>query len=71
MDECEHKWVANSGEGGEPVFKTNRHMAFMPTMHVKCSVCNDRTWMSLATWEQYVRNHVMRPRLPHGMGGNF
>ena len=50
MDEHTHKWISNSGQGGEPIFKVNKQMAWVPHMHVKCSLCNDRTWMSRATW---------------------
>ena len=51
MEECKHVWVSNSGAGGEPVFRTHPQLAGMiPCMHVKCELCNDRTWFSQATW---------------------
>ena len=53
MEDCKHKWVSNSGQGGEPNFKVNKQMAGMPHMHVTCALCNDRTWMSKATWDAW------------------
>ncbi len=47
---CKHVWVANSGRGGEPVFKINRQMHGSPIMHAKCSVCGDRTWFTVSQW---------------------
>lgn len=46
--ECSHRWVANSGQGGEPVFKANRMISAEPVMHVACSICGSRTWMTKA-----------------------
>lgn len=47
---CKHIWVANSGRGGEPDFRLNRQMSNEPLMHVKCSICGDRTWLTEAQW---------------------
>ncbi len=49
---CSHSWVANSGQGGEPVFRMNRTMSRDPLMHVMCSKCGARTWFSEAKWKQ-------------------
>lgn len=51
IDKCDHYWIANSGYGGEPVFKTNRTMSmYEPIMHVKCLPCGCRTWFSKKQW---------------------
>ncbi len=50
-DECVHVWVANAGDGGEPVFRPNRHMSADPLMHVCCEECNARTWFTREQWE--------------------
>lgn len=50
MSECNHIWIANSGKGGEPQFKKNSQIGSIPTMHVKCSDCGCRTWLSQAAW---------------------
>jgi len=47
MSECNHKWIANSGQGGKPLF-TGRSML----MHVKCKLCNCRTWMDKSAWDK-------------------
>ncbi len=49
--DCEHVWVANSGAGGEPKFKMNRHMSHDPLMHVKCTKCGGRTWLTDNDWD--------------------
>ena len=49
---CTHVWVANSGAGGEPKFK--KGLSDVPTMHIKCSSCGDRTWVSEPEW--YTKN---------------
>lgn len=46
VSECNHKWIANSGQGGEPSFKGRDSL-----MHVKCEKCNGRTWMTQMMWE--------------------
>ena len=56
MSECDHKWVANSGNGGEPVFKVNLTMSSQPLMHVKCSSCGARTWMTEYRWFHHWMN---------------
>lgn len=51
MGECEHYWVPNSGRGGEPKFLMNRTMhPTEPLMHVQCSRCGVRTWLTEAQW---------------------
>lgn len=50
---CEHKWVANSGKGGEPVFRRNNQMGRNPIMHVRCSACGDRTWFTYEQWNDH------------------
>lgn len=49
--DCEHVWISNSGAGGEPKFRTNRQMSVEPLMHVKCSECNSRTWLTENEWD--------------------
>lgn len=49
-DECQHVWIANSGQGGKPDFRMNRHMSSEPLMHVKCDRCNARTWLTEGQW---------------------
>ena len=49
--DCEHQWVSNSGAGGEPDFRMNRQMSAVALMHVKCYVCDDRTWFTKQQWE--------------------
>lgn len=48
MEKCKCKWVANSGNGGKPVFKP---MFGSVVMHVKCSKCNTRTWLTEDQWD--------------------
>lgn len=48
---CNHIWVANSGKGGEPVYRENRMMWSSERMHVKCSKCPVITLMSKEEWE--------------------
>lgn len=47
---CDHKWVANSGRGGDPSFRLNRQMSNVPVMHVTCAICGARTWLTEAQW---------------------
>lgn len=47
--DCQHNWVTNSGDGGDPDFR--RGLGPEPTMHVLCSKCNARTWLTEAQWE--------------------
>lgn len=48
---CQHNWVANSGRGGVPDFRRNRMMhPTEPLMHVQCSRCNARTWLTEPQW---------------------
>lgn len=49
-EECNHYWISNSGRGGEPEFRPNRHMWAEPMMHVRCSECGCRTWFSEKQW---------------------
>lgn len=63
--ECKHKWIANSGSGGEPEFRPNRQMSPEPLMHVTCEKCNARTWMTAAQWEEAERIR-RRPNPAHG-----
>jgi hypothetical protein len=49
---CDHYWIPNSGRGGEPEFKFNRQMSAEPTMHVMCSTCGDRTWLTEKQWAE-------------------
>lgn len=51
MDDCRHRWIANSGQGGPPVFKINRQMSDKPLMHVRCSACGCRTWLTKKQWD--------------------
>lgn len=48
---CNHVWVSNSGQGGEPEFRLNRHMSDKPLMHVRCSECGCRTWLTREQWD--------------------
>ena len=47
---CRHVWIANSGRGGQPDFRTNRQMASVPIMHVECRTCGTRTWFTDQQW---------------------
>ena len=49
-EDCEHIFVSNSGQGGDPIFTLNRMMGPYPLMHVKCSGCNCRTWFTKEQW---------------------
>ncbi len=48
---CAHYWIPNGGAGGEPEFRANRQMSPDPLMHVKCSLCGDRTWFTQEQWQ--------------------
>lgn len=48
---CVHQWVSNSGKGGEPDFRANRQAWSGVKMHVRCSECGGRTWLSPDAWE--------------------
>ena len=48
--DCDHYWIPNSGQGGEPVFTPNRQMSRDPLMHVMCSKCGNRTWFTEKQW---------------------
>lgn len=51
MNECNHYWIPNSGRGGEPDFRLNRMMhPTEPLMHVRCSLCGTRTWVTKEQW---------------------
>jgi hypothetical protein len=47
---CSHVWVANSGRGGEPVYR-RRSLGRVATMHVMCSRCHARTWFTPEGWD--------------------
>jgi len=51
MAECNHKWIANSGQGGMPIFKGREKL-----MHVHCDRCNSRTWMNESAWDKLKNN---------------
>ena len=51
MTDCNHFWHSNSGRGGMAVFRRNRQMSAEPLMHVRCSECNARTWLTKEQWE--------------------
>lgn len=53
MDECKHTWISNSGQGGKAVFKPIGLGPNIRAMHVKCSICNCRTWLSKEEWLDY------------------
>ena len=51
MDKCDHYWIPNSGNGGEPEYKLNSTLRLdEPVMHVKCSQCGCRTWFTKKQW---------------------
>lgn len=50
MIECNHKWISNSGEGGEPEFRLNPQIAHEPVMHIECERCGARTWVTKVQW---------------------
>lgn len=54
--QCNHKWVSNSGKGGNPNFKFNRQMSNEPLMHIMCSKCNTRTWVTKNQWKHINEN---------------
>lgn len=49
---CRHVWVANSGQGGDPVFKKATNMSLELLMHVMCKnkECDARTWFTEKRW---------------------
>jgi len=49
--DCEHIWISNSGNGGEPKFTQKAGLGGGLLMHVKCSKCNSRTWVNEDEWE--------------------
>ena len=51
-DNFVHVWVSNSGSGGLKKFFINRQMSPIPTMHVKCEICNARKWMGELEWDE-------------------
>ncbi len=53
MEECKHAWVANSGNGGEPKFKRGMFGQHL-LMHVRCSKCGDRTWLTEIQWHEFL-----------------
>lgn len=55
--ECAHIWIANGGDGGEPVFRESPMMWWEPRMHVKCSGCKGRAWMTKEEWENLPVDH--------------
>jgi hypothetical protein len=56
MTDCNHKWIANSGNGGPPEFKPNRTMGCEPLVHVQCEACGARTWMTEEQWDAATKN---------------
>lgn len=48
---CNHYWIPNSGQGGEPEFRPNRQMSREPLMHVMCGRCGCRTWFTEKRWK--------------------
>ncbi len=48
IEECQHSWVANSGNGGTPEYR--KGLGATPTMHVLCSECNARTRFTEVQW---------------------
>jgi hypothetical protein len=46
---CSHTWVANSGQGGKPVYNLNLDGAF--TMRVTCPRCLGRAWFTPEEWD--------------------
>jgi len=48
MTACAHFWHSNSGVGGTPIF---RILYGSRVMHVLCSECDARTWLSPKEWE--------------------
>lgn len=48
---CNHVWLSNSGNGGTPIYTVNRQVSPKPVMHVKCSKCGTRTWVTKEQWE--------------------
>lgn len=50
-ENCNHIWISNSGQGGNPVFKRTPFSTSF-SMHIKCSKCNARTWKTKEQWEQ-------------------
>lgn len=48
---CQHLWITNSGQGGDPVFRPVAIVAGeTPVMHVSCDRCGARTWFTRAQW---------------------
>ena len=46
-EDCKHYWIANSGNGGKPVYRV---LGGILVMHVKCGLCNCRTWFTEEQW---------------------
>jgi len=49
---CNHKWIANSGLGGKPVFTVDRQRSNEPLMHVKCCICKVYNWLNKPRWDK-------------------
>ena len=47
MTKCDHFWHSNSGSGGTPKFRV---LYGLRVMHVLCSECGGRTWLSPKEW---------------------
>lgn len=79
MSDCNCLWIANSGRGGKPEFRPNRQMSNHPLMHVKCSLCGARTWLTEGQWNEHVKSTLKRKEgygpknLPegHGLGKGY
>jgi hypothetical protein len=64
MNEHAHNWIANSGRGGPPIYKTSPNGPRAPrTMHVRCDVCGARTWLTEPQWSALPRGEIINPHV--------
>lgn len=47
---CNHIWIANSGQGGEPRFNIRMTGDIHYVMHVRCCECGTRSFFSEKQW---------------------
>lgn len=65
MDECNHKWLENSGTGGDAEFLwTPCICSNEPIMYVRCELCGESDWKTPSQWTQSDK----KPRLLRGHG---
>lgn len=53
---CVHIWTAAENSDGSIAYRVNQKMWIGVRVHVTCSECNDRTWMTKEQWESLPDN---------------